>query len=79
MKKYKIIDNEKDCISIWTAEEVLNEINRDRSSEWTDYNESDDIVEAFKVWVEGEEQYQMCGEYVRLPDDSPLLRKRRKR
>ena len=78
MKKYKIIDNEKDCINIWSAEEVLAEINRDRSDEWTAYNEADNLVEAFKHWVESEEQDQMLGEYVPLPPDSPLLRKRKR-
>lgn len=63
MKKYKIIDNEKDCLTLWSSERVLKEINRDRSSEWTEYNEADDLVEAFKHWVEPEERYQMLGEY----------------
>ena len=63
MKKYKIIDNEKDCLTLWSSERVLKEINRDRSSEWTEYNESDNLVEAFKHWVEPEERYQMLGEY----------------
>lgn len=63
MKKYRIIDNEKDYLTHWSAERVLKEINRDRSEEWTEYNESDDLVEAFKHWVEPEERYQMLGEY----------------
>lgn len=62
MKKYRIIDNEQDCITHWTAEEMLKEINRDRSSEWTNYTEEDDLVEAFKHWVESEEQYTCLGE-----------------
>lgn len=78
MKKYKIIDNEEDCISHWTATEVLAEINRERSDEWTAYDESDDLVEAFKHWVEPEERYQMLGEYIPLPPDSPLRRKRKR-
>ncbi len=64
MKQYRIIDNEQDCITLWSAERVLKEINRDRSSSWTDYTEADDLVEAFKVWVECEERYQMRGEYI---------------
>ena len=78
MKKYKIIDNEKDCITVWTAEQVLEEINRDRSPEWTAYDETDNLIEAWSHWVEPEEFYQMAGEYTPLPDNSPLLRKKRK-
>lgn len=78
MKKYKIIDNEEDCITVWSAEEVLAEINRERSDEWTAYNESDNLVEAFKHWVEPEERYQMLGEYIPFPPDSPLFRKRKR-
>ena len=33
----------------WTIPQILEEINRDRSAEWTDYNESD--------WQEGLEEF----------------------
>lgn len=63
MKEYKIIDNEKDYITLWSAERMLKEINRDRSTEWTDYTEEDNLVEAFKHWVEPEERYTCLGEF----------------
>lgn len=64
MKQYRIINNEEDYLTHWTAERMLKEINRDRSSEWTDYTEEDDLIEAFKHWVEPEEKYTCLGEYV---------------
>lgn len=40
-------------IQQWPLEAVLEEINRDRSSGWTDYDESD-WQEGWDEWVEGE-------------------------
>ncbi|HAS5778635.1 TPA: hypothetical protein I7E95_002593 [Vibrio cholerae] len=40
-----VIDVETGETSLYTLEEVLDLINRDRSADWTDYNESD--------WIEG--------------------------
>lgn len=37
----------------WTIEDVLEEINRDRSSKWTDYDESD-WEEGWDAWCEGD-------------------------
>ena len=37
----------------WTLEEILEEINRDRSDAWTDYDEND-WREGWNHWVEGE-------------------------
>ena len=37
----------------WTLEDILNEINRDRSSGWSDYDETD-WFEGWNEWVEGE-------------------------
>ena len=37
----------------WTLEDILNEINRDRSSGWSDYDEMD-WFEGWNEWVEGE-------------------------
>ena len=37
----------------WTLEQILNEINRDRSNDWTNYNEND-WREGWNEWVEGE-------------------------
>jgi hypothetical protein len=39
--------------SWWTLDQVLAEINRDHSDEWTDYDESD-WLEGWNEWVEGE-------------------------
>ena len=44
---------EKERVEEWTLEEVLNEINRDRSDEWIDYDETD-WKEGWEEWVEGE-------------------------
>tara|TARA_R100001460_G_scaffold3427_2_gene10409 strand:- start:3333 stop:3584 length:252 start_codon:yes stop_codon:yes gene_type:complete len=41
-----IVDGET---SLWTLPEILEEINRDRSEEWTDYDESD--------WREGLDEF----------------------
>lgn len=50
--KYKIRDNETKKIFYWTLTEVLEEINRDHSDGWSDYDESD-WQEGWEVWVEG--------------------------
>ena len=44
-------------VTEWTLEQVLKEINRDRSEVWTDYDESD-WQEGWDEWVEG--QYYDC-------------------
>jgi len=50
MTRYIIIDHDNNRkVSYWTLSEILTEINRDRSCEWTDYDESD--------WREGLEQW----------------------
>jgi hypothetical protein len=53
MKKYKIKDLLSGATYEWTVRDILNEINRDRSSEWTDYDETD-WREGWNQWVEGE-------------------------
>lgn len=40
-------------VTEWTLEQVLKEINRDRSEVWTDYDESD-WQEGWDEWVEGQ-------------------------
>lgn len=40
-------------IKQWSIHRVLEEINRDRSSRWTDYDESD-WQDGWDEWVEGE-------------------------
>lgn len=49
----KIRNLENNQITDWTIEEMLIEINRDRSESWTNYNESD-YLEGWDEWVEGE-------------------------
>jgi len=41
MKTYKITDTEEGESFIWTAEQVLEEVNRDRSDEWQEYTLED--------------------------------------
>lgn len=45
-------------IENWSMDKVLNEINRDTSEEWIDYNE-EDWKEGWKEWVEGHEFYSL--------------------
>lgn len=40
-------------IQQWTLDAILEEINRDRSSKWTNYDESD-WEDGWDEWVEGE-------------------------
>ncbi len=49
----KILNLETQAVEHWTIEQVLVEINRDRSGEWTDYDSSD-WLEGWSAWVEGE-------------------------
>lgn len=55
--KYKIkvlpYFGEVERIEEWTLECILEEINRDRSNEWTNYDETD-WREGWNEWVEGE-------------------------
>jgi len=51
---------EKKSTEQWTIAEILTEINRDRSAEWTDYDESD--------WVEGWLEFVETGGYHSIPE-----------
>ena len=51
--KIKIRDLETGKNFIWTLTQVLEEINRDRSEDWTDYDVSD-WREGWREWVEGD-------------------------
>lgn len=55
--KYKIkvlpVHGQVEEVQEWTLEEILEEINRDRSNDWLDYNE-DDWREGWYEWVDGE-------------------------
>jgi len=59
MKKIiKIRCKETDNIMIWTMTDVLNEINRDRSSGWIDYNKKD-WLEGWNEWIEKDDFYSI--------------------
>lgn len=53
--KVKVLptDGEVERIEEWTLEDILEEINRDRSNGWTNYDETD-WKEGWNEWVEGE-------------------------
>ena len=53
MKTYKIKEIETGEVHDWTLSEILEEINRDRSDEWSAYDESD-WREGWKHWCEGD-------------------------
>ena len=54
MKMYKITDTEEGESFIWTAEQVLEEVNRDRSDEWQDYTLEDleEYPDEVLEWIE---------------------------
>jgi hypothetical protein len=43
MRKYKIVSVDKEQYEeyYWSVDEILEEINRDRSGDWTDFDHSD--------------------------------------
>ena len=53
MDQYKIKCLETGELFFWDTEDMLAEINRDRSGGWTDYDETD-VIEGWLEWVEGE-------------------------
>jgi hypothetical protein len=53
MKTYKIKEIETGEVHDWTLSQILEEINRDRSDEWSAYDESD-WREGWRVWCEGD-------------------------
>ena len=53
MKTYQVKDIETGKIYSWTLSQVIEEINRDRSEDWTAYNQSD-WREGWDEWVEGD-------------------------
>lgn len=50
---YEVKDIQSGQVLIWGEEEMLQEINRDRSNDWSDYN-SDDLLEGWIEWCEGD-------------------------
>lgn len=55
------VQDEDGKVHNWKLSEVIDEINRDRSEDWTPYNESD-WQEGWDEWVEGD-VYTMLHEY----------------
>ena len=53
MTKYKILYIEENEVHEWTIEDIITEINRDRSGKWIDYDETD-WREGWNEWIEGE-------------------------
>jgi hypothetical protein len=51
--KYKIKDTESGKIHLWSVDQIVEEINRDRSEAWKPYNQTD-WKEGWNHWVEGE-------------------------
>lgn len=51
--KYKVKEIESGKVSEWNLSDILNEINRDRSSQWTPY-EKTDWRDGWENWVEGD-------------------------
>ena len=54
MKNYKITDEATGDVWLWSALELLEEVNRDRSDEWTDYDMTDleDCLYEVLEWIE---------------------------
>jgi len=52
-KLYELKEISDGKVFYWTLEQILEEINRDRSEEWTDYDETD-WEEGWNEWCEGE-------------------------
>lgn len=57
-KVFKIKDKDTNEILLWSMEDVLREINRDRSEDWSDYDETD-WHEGWFAWVEVDDFYSM--------------------
>ena len=51
--KYKVKDVESGKIHLWSVDQIVEEINRDRSGTWKPYNRTD-WKEGWNHWVEGE-------------------------
>ena len=50
---FSVLDTHSGIVKKWTIKEILEEINRDRSNEWINYDESD-WREGWEEWVEGD-------------------------
>ena len=56
MAQHALRDIETGEVVIWTVKQILEDINRDHSSEWTDYDETD--------WREGLAEWGEPWEYI---------------
>jgi hypothetical protein len=54
----KVRDVETGKVTTWTLNEVLEEINRDRSEDWTDYDASD-WREGWRDWVQDDGYFEL--------------------
>jgi len=55
--RYIVQDTQTGKKFVWDLCRVLKEINRDRSEDWTDYNETD-WTEGWSQWIDG---YKIVG------------------
>ena len=51
--KYRVKDIESGKVNLWSIDQIVDEINRDRSETWKPYDKSD-WIEGWSHWVEGE-------------------------
>ena len=54
--RHALRDTESGEVVIWTVKQILEDINRDRSEEWRDYDETD--------WREGLSEFGYPWEYI---------------
>lgn len=59
-KVFKIYDIQNKKVLLWDIKQMLEEINRDRSSNWENYTE-EDYIEGWNAWVEGNGDYECRG------------------
>jgi len=57
---FKIYDVHDKKYLEWDIKQMLEEINRDRSSDWENYTE-EDYIEGWNAWVEGDGYYECRG------------------
>ena len=61
--RFVVKDRNTDGVSLWSLQDILDEINRDRSEEWSDYDASD-WREGWDVWCEHDpDGYELVGEF----------------
>ena len=61
--RFVVKDRNTDMVSLWSLQDILDEINRDRSEEWSDYDASD-WREGWEEWCEHDpDGYELVGEF----------------